>query len=87
MIAAQISFCYIRCMDAQQIIRALGGPVAVARSLGMKPSAVSNWYTNGIPGKVWPALARRAVTIAAEAERVTLAELEQHTVRMDDQAA
>lgn len=35
-----------------EVIDALGGTVAVAKLLGVKSSAVSNWRTRGFPGHV-----------------------------------
>lgn len=44
----------------EQLITDLGGPTAIAKELGVKPNAVSNWRRRGIPWKVRPALARMA---------------------------
>lgn len=35
-------------MDVKELIRALGGPAAVARALGVRPSRITNWYA-GLP--------------------------------------
>lgn len=34
-------------MNMQELIRALGGAVAVGRALGLKPNAVSMWISRG----------------------------------------
>lgn len=48
-------------MDAQSLIAALGGTGAVAKLLGVGPSAVSNWKAaNAIPSKWYLDLAREA---------------------------
>lgn len=39
----------IRVMDTSQIIKALGGTVAVARLCKVRPASVSEWRRNGIP--------------------------------------
>ena len=42
---------------ATDIIKALGGEVELAQSLGFKyRSRVANWRLNGIPRQVWPDL-------------------------------
>ena len=35
-------------MTVRELIKALGGPQAVAGALGIKPQAVSNWYDRGV---------------------------------------
>lgn len=58
-------------MDTHTIIRQLGGPAAIARSLGIRGQAVSLWARAGrIPAERVPALEARArslgLAIAAE---------------------
>jgi len=41
-------------MDASAIIRSLGGPIAVSKALGVKPSTATYWgLRNSIPLKYW----------------------------------
>ncbi len=40
----------------QDVIAAFGGPSKLARRLGCRPSAVSNWNQEGIPKSRWPDL-------------------------------
>ena len=52
-------------MTAREIIKGLGGPSVLGPKLGIKPQAVSNWPTEGIPYKHWPALQDAGITLDA----------------------
>lgn len=41
-------------METVKLIRRLGGPVAIARLLGVTHGCITNWYRRGIPdGAKW----------------------------------
>ena len=53
MLEARREACFnLGMLDANSIIDALGGTAQVARICGVRPQAVSQWKTNGIP-KPW----------------------------------
>jgi DNA-binding transcriptional regulator YdaS (Cro superfamily) len=62
---------------AVQIIDLFGGPTQLASALGIKPSAVNMWRSNGIPARWWLPIERLA-TIEPETRHVTAELLERH---------
>ena len=61
-------------MTHHEIIRKLGGPIALARDLGLsRPEAALHWPRRGIPARLW----HRVVELAEQKEEpVTFAALE-----------
>jgi hypothetical protein len=47
-------------MTHDEVIRALGGPRAVARAVGVDVSAPYRWPERGIPLRHWPAIIEMA---------------------------
>jgi len=52
-------------MNTRDIIVSLGGPSVLGPRLGIRPQAVSNWQSEGIPYKHWPALQAAGITLDA----------------------
>jgi DNA-binding transcriptional regulator YdaS (Cro superfamily) len=46
----------------REIVSAFGGGSAMARRLGLKPPAVSNWMRDGIPKRWWVPIIEEAQT-------------------------
>lgn len=47
-------------MTSREIINRMGGYLAVAAMLDVKPSCASNWLARGIPARYWPAVVSEA---------------------------
>lgn len=55
------------------LVKALGGATAVAVQLGSSRSAVTNWYTSGIPAKFWLPLSELATARGLDPDVARLA--------------
>ena len=55
------------------LVKALGGATAVAAQLGSSRSAVTNWYTSGIPAKFWLPLSQLATACGVDPDVARLA--------------